>query len=935
MTTPLLLLLLVMAKLYDCHVIYTKEPSRIRVAYEDWKPVRDSPLRHIRHPVYHKSNGYSYIPGKKGMHQTAEQSEKIEVFSPAPPTILGSFSVFGHATVNAREHASQINKKLTRPHLGEMAGVETRPKVTSYQFRHQYPHVYTNYHHSDLKRPQYAANEQTYFYEGSLRPPPQEQSKAYTHSSLSPASYYGYEQGHVPGQVFHDEKYYRPQKVYNTFQQPAPTYSTQHNAYKTTLSPSNYDSTYSYYSSPSSQIDADYYNQNPVGGIPFNTRTDTKVKPVTENSVHEHIPHFGRPFQNTQSFTTADKLNDNMDTFVTTFPAPSTVETKLRFSDVAQPFKVSSYENVAVTSSKPDNNQPVYTEDVYPISVTTIDVPTVADSQNIKNDYDQYDTKYNKPFKPSPYDHSNHKLTTNSYKNYNENNPPPFLPTPSTDVSPYLTEPKSEITTISPVLNYYQESNSLSSVDSKAEEPSESYTEIYSTVPIETTTKSVTIKPRRTRPPFSSTSTTNYNNQYWDSYYKHQRRRKPTNKVRSRDSLEKNNHSKQRSTTTTTTTPAPENEEPDVFDYTTTLPESIAPVSREQYEYTGDKLEPTVAIETVNEKHNIQNFESDERKTKFDEVTSTTSSTTTTTTAPTTQVTTTVPPVSVEPGNRLKNKYGNRPRFSIKDYREKLNRASTTASPHENEKSKPTRNETEFKFRRTKSPTVARTTTEPSESIQASFEHKFQKYKPRGTSLYKTTSTTTSRDVDVTTTERSNAFKPSTNRYKPGTGKYYSRYRTSTVPPKEVDDSPSTTTKVTIRPKGVFSAKRQPFPLKSKPTTPKSEDEEEDEMPVFSDSLKTNENEVYSSVITKKMDDSTTTTISSGDEKETYDKEEGEPTGLESSRVADLTSSSSNDFHQSSHYKSDKAASKRPLPKITLPTDNPILPLEAFFQIQQ
>lgn len=906
------------------------------MAYDEWKPVRDSPLRHIRHPVYHKSNGYSYIPGKKGMHQTAEQSEKVEVFSPAPPTILGSFSVFGHATVNAREHASQINKKLTRPHLGELSGMESRPKVSNYQFRHQYPHAYSNYHHSDLKRPQYAANEQSYFYEGSLRPPPHEQSKAYTHSSLSPASYYGYEQGHIGGQVFHDEKYYRPQKVYNSFQHPAPTYSTQHNAYKTTLSPSNYDSTYSYYSSPSSQIDTEYYNQNPVGAIPLNTKTDSKLKPVTENNVHEHLSHYGRPFQNTQSYTTVDKLNDNLDTFVTTFPAPSTVETKLRFSDVAQPFKVSSFENVAVSSSKPDNSQPSYTEDVYPISVTTIDVPTVVNTQNIKNDYDDFDTKYHKPFKPSPYDHSNHKITTSSYKNYNENNPPAFLPTPSTDVSPYLTEPKSEITTISPVLNYYQESNSLSSVDNKPEEPSESYTEIYSTVPIETTTKSIPIKSRRpSRPPFSSTSTSNYNNQYWDSYYKHQRRRKPSNKVRSRESLEKNNHSKQRSTTTTTTTTAPENEEADVFDYTTISPELNSPLNREQYEYTGDKIEPTITIESVSEKHNIKNTDLDESKTKFDDTTFTSSSTTTTTmTIPTTQITT-EPPVSVEPGNRLKNKYGNRPRFSIKDYREKLNRASTTASPQDNEKSKPIRNETEFKFRRTKSPTVARTTTESSESIQTSFEHKFQKYKPRGSSWYKSTTTTPSSNADITTTERSNSFKPSTNRYKPGTGKYYSRYRTSTVPPKEVEDSPSTTTKVTIRPKGVFSAKRQPFPLKSKPTTPKSDDEEEDEMPIFSESLKTNENEVYSSVITKKMDDSTTTTISTGDEKEANAKEVGELTGLESSRVADLTSSSSNDFKQSSHYKSDKAASKRPLPKITLPTDNPILPLEAFFQIQQ
>ena len=866
------------------------------------------------------------MPSKKVIHQTAEQSEKVEVFSPAPPTILGSFSVFGHATVNAREHASQMNKKLPRPHISDFAAAETRPKVSSYHIRHQYPSAYSSYHHSDVKRPQYATeyNEPSYFYEASLRPPPHEQPKTHSHTSLSPTSYYGYEQG----QVFHDEKYQKPHKVNNHYRHHPTVYGTQINDYKTTIPPSNHDTTYSYYSSPNSQIDTEYYNENPVEAISLNINPETKLKPVTENNnVHDSLSNYGRPFQNYQSYTTVETLKDNLDPFVTTFPSSSTVETKVRFSDVAQPFRISSYESVPVSSTKPENTQQTYTEEMFPISVTTIDVPTEVETQKIKQDYEEYEPNHHIPFKPSPYDNSNHKITQNAYQRY-ENNPPVFLPTPSTDISPYLTEPKNEITTLSPAINNFQETNSISLIDNKVVEPSEAYTEIYSTVPIETTTKSRPIKSRRpSRPALPSTTTSAYNH-YSDNDYKYQRRRKPSNKVRSRESIDKNNFTRQRTTTTT----FPEHEEISVLDYTTELPVIDATINRERLEYTGDKIQPTNVKEYLSEINYPKNIESDERQTGTEEIITTSSSTTMVpTTISTTQITTTTH-ASIEPGNRLKTKYGNRPRFSIKDYREKLNRAtSTTVNPYEIEKTKSVRNETEFKFRRTKPSTTTyqRTTTESPESSKTSSESKFQKYKPRiGTSRYKTTAAP---DANSTTTERTNTFKPNTNRYKPGTGKYYSRYRTSTAPPKDIDDNPeTTTTKVNIRPKGVFSAKRQPFPLKSKPTVSTIEESakiDEQEISAYQDNIKTNENEVYPAVLTKKMDDSTTTTISSEEEEAHGKEDDKDTTGLESLRVADLTSSSSNDFHHSSYFKSNKVASKRPLSKITLPTENRILPL--------
>lgn len=55
-----------------------------------------------------------------------------------------------------------------------------------------------------------------------------------------------------------------------------------------------------------------------------------------------------------------------------------------------------------------------------------------------------------------------------------------------------------------------------------------------------------------------------------------------------------------------------------------------------------------------------------------------------------------------------------------------------------------------------------------------------------------------------------------------------------------------------------------------------------------------------------------------------------DPTGEEATKIADLTSSSTNEFHQTSPF----IKSSRPRPNIHLPRDDPILPLEAFFQTQ-
>ncbi|XP_014243686.1 mucin-5AC-like [Cimex lectularius] len=1028
MRAVLLIVLLGVVRWSTAHVVYSKEQARVtRLPYDDWRPIREAPGlgRHvghsglIRYPLYQK--GYSYSPTKKILAQQTDQAENIGIFSPTPPTILGSFSVFGHATVNAREHASHITKKSPRPQLThDYHHLDNRPKLGGYPFHHQFvgsPYVYSD----PPKRPQKYNDyvEQAYYYDSSLRPPPREinnKASAFpSHSqstSLTPNTFY-----------FEQPQPFQPSGLDNSFHKARkPNKPISHTPYrlggqgqtlyptlshldqfKTSVTSSFEPSSISFfnngYTKNKNQPNDPYFHRNPFGDIQLSTRRpEQNIKPVTEEKepskdIYEHFSNLGRPFQSSQPYTTTVESQKDVHTyspFVTTYPslAPHSV----KFSDVAQPFQLNDYQTQGspLASVKPDYivTQQPFTQDVYPITVTTIDVSSepYEEPKKIPNETEapfvpsSAPKPYSKPTTYETYTDRKPQVQINSYHGYNENAPVPFLPTPSPDVVPYLSEPTSEEqSTQTPEVSDDGQYNIISTIDTKYQENTELATESpTTTVAVETTTK---YRPPKRRRPSRPSQTRNEltgnsklkNHRLTDvssttvDYHKSQRRRKPS-KYR-----EGSEFKRQRTSTTTSTTPKPEIYEPtEQYDYTTAFSGESGPLTRNH----NDNIITRPKEDEYNQYdqyYNTQHFglgdvqigENDQSDINYDDEfrhppssststsTTTTTTTTTTTSAPITVTTPSIETATNSISSRLKNKYGNnRPRFSVKDYRERLNRATSTTTPTP-QKSEPEIDPTvKTKTESTKYPGRTRTTHQPKPTSETSTtttyqsesttESKYRKYKSRiGPSRYKTSTTQQPENLETTTTERINTFRPSTNRYKPGTGKYYSRYRTSTIPPKEVDDSPIPTARVTIKPKGVFSAKRKPFPIKTKLTTNRfaEESSSEDDLPKSAIPSKIVENEVdhNANVISKKMDDGPTTTISAEEESSVKgsiaSEPPSDPTGEEAMRIADLTSSSSNDYHSQRIFKGVTSANtRRTLPKITLPTDEPILPLEAFFQ---
>ncbi|KAL1114930.1 hypothetical protein AAG570_007753 [Ranatra chinensis] len=973
------------------HVVYPKEMTRTRLGLEEWRPVMDKYTTILRYPIYPKGH-FNQAPNKK-MHlrQTAEQSEKVEVFSPAPPSILGSFSVFGHATLNGRQHASHIANKSPRPQ--QPAPAEHRP-LHAYQLPHQKSHL-------ALRYPPF--EQAAYFYEASLRPPPRDhladiQDRPHS-ASLAPNTYY-FEQPQTfrspasetayhksrkplpkPLTAYREPAVYRPQAPLDPFRLSTPV-------------PPRYDpAAVDFYDIKNPKINA------PVRGAlvqyerdPFGYPVHRPEAPVTEapsderflaKDVFRQLSHLGRPFQNSPpSFSTArpDEEFQSFKPYVTTYSSASVGEgTKL----ASHPFRLQpNFETEPIVSSVKPNyfvTRRPYSEDSFSVTATTLVAPTEGTPGTEHSHKETFtessfatSTGSDRPspftkdsgFRPSVQLPEVHLIPKQGY-----NGQAPFLPTPSTDTEVFVNGPTaSDEPTPNPI--QFNEISKKQKVSTQKEfVPS---TE-YFTEPVTTTevTEVTTLRRRnpsksRRRPvrpteastkPSGNTDDNIKNHKITDDVsptvdYAKNRRRKPYD-PHNRGGVfgSKNRHSEfKRHRTTTTTTPEPETYEATQYPFNeySTFADSEEPHTQSQPGFDDrpeeakedfyHSTELTHYPETV-PNNEVQLYGNDRYNNYYEEAPTTLPPTTS---PPTTVVTTTTapppttdPPVSStsSPSNRFRNKYGNRPRFSVKDYRERLNRmtstTSTTPSPKVEEGEK--ESETPKYSTRIRGSAQYKSATNGTDGT----EQKQRKYKPRvGPSRYKF-STTTSTTTEATS-ERTNTFRPSTNRYKPGTGKYYSRYRTSSPPPKDDDRPTSTTQRTPIRPKGVFSAKRRPFPLKTKvanyeESNPEMTSHRVTDAPSFG-SVKTVENEVYQP-ITKKIDDTATNPTTSA-ENFSYETESSDPTGAEAMRIADLTSSSSNEFESSGFLKGVGSSGRRTIPKITISTDDPILPLEAFFQTQ-
>jgi hypothetical protein len=197
------------------------------------------------------------------------------------------------------------------------------------------------------------------------------------------------------------------------------------------------------------------------------------------------------------------------------------------------------------------------------------------------------------------------------------------------------------------------------------------------------------------------------------------------------------------------------------------------------------------------------------------------------------------------------------------------------------------------------------------------------------------------------TSERVNNFKPANSRYRPGVNKYYGGYRSKTTELAS-DSEPSassTTPRTVVRSKPAFSATRKPFPLRTRPlrvttsttTTEQASAAEEaaisasepdvivteaDKLFTRQETLKATDNELIPAISEKA--DITTTMDVEAVSPSTHSPSLEQDTMSPSQIVADLTSSAS-----SGGYFSNRSNMK-----ITMATEDPILPIEAFFPVR-
>ncbi|XP_060518223.1 uncharacterized protein LOC132696996 isoform X3 [Cylas formicarius] len=236
--------------------------------------------------------------------------------------------------------------------------------------------------------------------------------------------------------------------------------------------------------------------------------------------------------------------------------------------------------------------------------------------------------------------------------------------------------------------------------------------------------------------------------------------------------------------------------------------------------------------------------------------------------------------------NRL-NKFNasNRPRFSVKDYRQKLDQLTSTT------------------------PT---TTTESRRSTQSIARLRFPSRLRGKTGA---TSTATINRIDEDSTEQTTTLR---TRFKPKEP----RHQATTE--SDVTTEETTTTKVSIKP-NLFSARRRAqYPnLKARiqNKTKKSEDEE-----TTTTEEATNPTEVLTT-------ESTTPETTSKTTEETTTTEDIMKTDalMYSQRVSDLTSSFKDEYDTPGLFKSVSPTSRRIPSYFTISTDDPILPIEAFF----
>lgn len=337
-----------------------------------------------------------------------------------------------------------------------------------------------------------------------------------------------------------------------------------------------------------------------------------------------------------------------------------------------------------------------------------------------------------------------------------------------------------------------------------------------------------------------------------------------------------------------------------------------------QSEYSNEAYQSTSAP-NGDPTENGQVTSSKQYELQDEEIVTTTTSTTTTTKEPTTTKSNRIR------GRPIKYDTHNRPRFSVKDYRQRLSQyTSTTTDTPKASTDSSTRTKYLNRFRR------------PTSTAQTEASDKNESSKTKSKE-----SVATDRTSEAIITDKQ--VKAVNTRLRP-----FGRYRSTTEP-----TSTTASSKVTIR-SNIFSNLRRPTPISlrkriyNKQKNSTSEITTTEAVPVTEEENETELSNVVETTIPYsnqiQTESSTELNVPDSEEDDLPDfmsDEESEEAPTTSAdilrsdtflqRVSDLTSSAKNEYDTPGLFKSVSPTSRRVPSYFTIATDDPILPIETFF----
>ena len=852
-----------------------------------WRPLFSSPEKStlapnsrvttLQHPVLSKFQAHMVTAERTKRLQNAEPSSKVEMFALVPPTILGAFSLFGHATVKARDKKKNVAEHLIPPPVLQAESQQSfrydRPQEVhrpSFYFQDppkskqffpseqigEFPALYSTLGEAENFEPFYKtfSRTTTKFGEGDVKFLPQSVGIHVTSSTSFPQPGLVQDVPLHPTRLSSATGTQLPDHTY-ILTSSTPLTSFEDQVYVTTWPPQQYVHKPSLKPAEKTRNNRPYFQDT-------NKSRVTSFRVETEN-----------PFVQTQ--------NPFSQTYIRkpAFPEQTTPSTQINEVRLRRPLLPTPVtEDVSETPRAPY----VYSDNQNEYRIHQLQKVQLPTSPSEEEERSQVEVQAYQPRRPV-------------------SRRPAYLADTSRVRRP----------------SYYQKQPVAEEVILRKRRPvirnnapeEEQKQRIQLPVSEELTTQPSETEPEDSHPtPLPLESSTF-----------HSRKKVPLpDRARGRDR-------------TRARTPRP---------ITTEKPITESTWSSDDYAYDPE-LQNT--SHDLNEPHTVNEIIDEFVSTKSGSqhtATSTTSTATSTTTTTTTSTTTTTPPTTTSRSRLRFPSNITRPRFSLRDHKERLERLSALT--------RKTINET-----RLEDSEATRSRNPPKESIKQEEDIQRSKVRqrdpPRGRQRPSTptsTETTVSTEPSATS-ERTNGFKPANGRYRPGVNKYYGGYRSKTTELASDSETAtsSTTPRTVVRPKPVFSATRKPFPLRTRPlrvststtTTEQAPTAEEvavsasepdvivteaDKLFTRQETLKPTDNRLIPAISEKA--DTTTTMDVEAVSPSTHPPSVEQDTMSPSQIVADLTSSAN-----SGGYFSNRSNMR-----ITMATEDPILPIEAFFPVR-